>query len=188
MSTNKKEEKDVKRLDAICIPCPDPFILEINSNQPYHLPGDFSSNQLANGHNQFNSNQHDRPFLHTYRWKPKDKCCQVLKAHIQVKFTAIIKGRTNHSPDAGNDNFQITGNGGTDNIYSSRVYAPDDLPISPGESVIKNYVLTGSQLNWLNTNHSLSFRVQDDTAVNWIRIRLEICCLKKRIKPTEIKE
>jgi len=178
-----KAEKNVERkLEAVCIPCPDPFILEIDSKNEYYDPSEFGSTPLSNAHNQFNSKQKNKFFLHTYQWKPKDKCCQVLKAHIQVKMTALSSGQSLNSPNAGNDNINIVMNGGTSIVPGERVYSDSTFPFSKGETVIKSYVLTGAQLNWLNTNHKLSFQVQDDTSVNWIKLRLEICCLKKKLR------
>jgi len=178
MSKIKKNETIERKVEAVCIPCPDPFILEIDSKNSYYDPSDFNSNQLAHPNDQFNTNQTNKFFLHTYVWKPKDRCCQVLKAHIQVKMTALTSATSQTDPSAGNDGIALVMNGGTA-IVSERVYPLGMFPLSAGDEVVKNYVLTGNQLNWLNSTNKLSFFIQDDTSVNWIRIRLEVCCLKK---------
>lgn len=178
MSKLKKNETKERKIVPVCIPCPDPSILEVNSKAQYYDQNDFSSKQLSLATDQFNHSGLNRFFLHTYIWKPKHRCCQVLKAHIQVKMTSLTSAKSIKSSNAGNDGIAIVQNGGNV-LLSEKVYSDSTFPIPKGEVVIKNFVLTGSQLNWLNSNNTLSFYVQDDTTVNWIKIRLEICCLKK---------
>lgn len=179
MSKIKKNETIERKIDVVCIPCPNPSILEIDSKKPYFDKTEFTKSQLKNPGKQFNSNQANKRFLHTYVWKPENRCCQVLKAHIQVKMTSLRPGTSLNSSDAGNDNISIVKNGGIPIVPTERIYSGSSFSFATGEAVTKNYVLTGSQLDWLNSAHKLSFYVQDDTSVNWIRLRLEICCLKK---------
>lgn len=179
MSKIKKDETIERKIEAVCIPCPDPFILDINSKNSYYDPSEFNTNHLALPNDQFNFNQTNKFFLHTYVWKPKHRCCQVLKAHIQVKMTSLTASKSPKHPNAGNDGISLVMNGGA-SIISEPVYPPAIFPFLKGKEVVKDYVLTGSQLDWLNSANRLSFFVQDDTSVNWIKIRLEICCLKKK--------
>lgn len=164
--------------------CPDPSVVIINSSTPYFDPSEFSNAQKLNAIDAFNSTNINKKFLHTIRWEPKRKCCQVLKARIIVKMRANSNGYSINSSDAGNDNIALVKNGGT-SIVSERIYSGHTFSFPKGTNATKKFTLTGSQLDWLNIAHKLSIYIQDDTAVKSIKVKLWVCCLDE-IKRSDI--
>lgn len=158
--------------------CPDPSVLIINSSTPYFDPSEFSNEQKSNAIDTLNSTAKNKKFLHTIRWEPKRRCCQVLKARLVVKMRSNSRGHSLKSSDAGNDHIHLVKNGGT-SIVGERIYSNHTFPIPTGTNATKKWVLTGSQLDWLNTNHKLSIYIQDDTSVVSIKLKLWICCLSE---------
>ncbi len=158
--------------------CPDPSIVVINSGTPHYDPSEFSNAQKAGAINTFNSTATNKRFLHTIRWEPKRKCCQVLKARLVVKMKSNSRGGSINSPDAGNDNISIVHNGGTA-ILGERIYSDHTFPIPNGTPAVKKWTLSGSQLDWLNTANKLSLYIQDDTSVVSIKLKLWVCCLSE---------
>lgn len=163
--------------------CPDPSIVIINSSTPHFDTSEFSTAQKLNAIDTFNSTAINKKFLHTIRWEPKRKCCQVLKARIIVKMKSNSRGHSPQSSDAGNDGISIVKNGGT-SIVGERIYDNHTFPIPKGTNATKKFTLTGSQLDWLNTAHKLSIYIQDDTSVISIKVKLWVCCLSE-IKRTD---
>lgn len=158
--------------------CPDPSIEVINSSAEYYDPSEFSAAQKNSAIDNFNSTATNKHFLHTIRWKPKRKCCQVLKARLIVKMKSNSSGRNINSSDAGNDNISIVKNGGTA-ILGERIFSNHTFPIPKGTPTTKKWTLSGSQLDWLNTAQKLSLYIQDDTAVISVKLKLWVCCLNE---------
>lgn len=161
------------------IRCPDPQKEVLCPTKPYFDSSEFSSSQLTNSHGHFNGTTPNTKFLHTIIWKPKHRCCQVIHAKVKVKMRSIIGGQSPTSSDAGNDGISIVKDGGTA-IVSQPIY--NSHSFGPGTNTTKIFYLSGSQLNWLNTNKKLSIYVQDDTSVRSIEVELRICCLSKITK------
>lgn len=158
--------------------CPDPSIVIIHSSTPYYDPSEFSSAQTVSAIDTFNSTAINKRFLHTIRWKPKRKCCQVLKARLVVKMKSNSRGHNLNSPDAGNDGITLVKNGGTA-ILGEKIYSGHTFSFPVGTNATKNFILSGSQLDWLNTAHKLSIYIQDDTSVKSIKLKLWVCCLNE---------
>ena len=175
---SKKAIQPTESIKKPRLKCPDPSVLIINSSTPYFDPSEFSSEQKANVIDIFNSTTKNKKFLHTIRWKPKRRCCQVLKARLIVKMRSISKGHSPRSSDAGNDAISLVKNGGT-SILRESIYTNHTFPIPAGTNATKKWVLSGSQLDWLNTDHKLSIYIQDDTSVVSIKLKLWICCLSE---------
>ncbi len=173
---SKKTIEPTKIIKKPRLRCPDPSVVIINSSTPYFDPSEFSTPQKLNAIDTFNSTATNKKFLHTIRWEPKRRCCQVLKARIIVKMRSNSIGRSITSSDAGNDNIALVKNGGT-SIVSERIYSGHTFSFPVGTNATKKFTLTGSQLDWLNAAHKLSIYIQDDTAVKSIKVKLWVCCL-----------
>jgi len=179
MSKNRKSKLPIKPIPKPIpkprISCPDPGYVLIDRKNAYFDPSEFNASQLSNSHGNFNSNHINKKFLHTIIWKPKRKCCQVIKARLVIKFRANQDGHSLTSSDAGNDSVSLVKNGGINIIPSEKIY--NNHSFSVGNTTTKSWSLSGSQLNCLNLTKKLSIYVQDDTAVTSIKLKLWVCCL-----------
>ena len=165
------------------VPCPAPFSVTLNATIPHIVAADFNAAELANHQEALNYGQPNKGYAHTFEWKPNKKCCQVTHAVLTVKMKSLSRGSSNTSPDAGNDAISITGPGGIPiPPYSEKVYGPASIPPTTfpfpvGTLATKIWTITGAALNKLNTAHTLSIYIQDDTSVLSATLQLTGCCL-----------
>lgn len=187
MKKAKKIKPTVQRVESVCIHCPDPFILESETSTGYFDSTEFSSSQLVNAQSDFNHTKTNKPFVHTFVWKPKHKCCQVTRATVQIRVKALQNGTSRTDGMAGTDTIGFVKNGGIPIFPGDHLYP--NLPVSKGDELTRSWTLIGNQLAWLNHAHKLSLRLQDDSEVLWIKVRLEICCLDgRRVASGELEE
>lgn len=174
------ETNPVEKTAAIAVPCPAPFSVTVEGKEPYFDPADCplgktpSDYQLA-----FSSTQANRVFAHTIVWKPKDKCCKVTSAVLTVKLKSIQQGTSQTSSDAGNDTIAVRGIQAGPVVPPIEGYIYTSFPFAAGTAVTKTFQITGTALDKLNCNHTLSFFVQDDTTVISASLALTGCCLGK---------
>jgi hypothetical protein len=165
------------------VPCPAPFGVKLNANTPHIVAADFSTAQLANHQEALKYGHTNKGYAHTFEWKPNKKCCQVTHAVLTVKMKSLSTGASATSPDAGNDAISIVGPGGAVILpYSEKVYGPTSIPpttfpFTVGTPAAKIWTITGAALNKLNTAHTLSIYIQDDTSVLSATLQLSGCCL-----------
>lgn len=176
----KKDKIEI--LKPIKTPCPNPKRIVIKIKSDYADPDEFGQIALANHVTSLNYANRNKFYLHTFRWKKSDKCCQVVMAKLKVRLRANQDGRPNFTADAGNDTIAIVKDGGQVIQPNNQAIYPSE-PFPLGTEVTVTFNLTGSELDWINTTGKLSFRVQDDTAVKWGKLELRICCPKKIGKP-----
>ena len=161
------------------VPCPAPFTTVIEATVPYIVATDFNASQLTNHQEALGFTGADKIYLHTFVWKPNSCCCIITKADLVVKMKSILGGASATSSDAGNDLIGIVGFGGVGLVPSTRVYDGIATPFPAGTTVTKTFSISGSALNKLNTEHTLSIVVEDDTTVLSATLTVSGCCLKK---------
>ena len=160
-------------------PCPAPFNITLDAAVPHIEKGDFSAAQLANHQEALGYTQANKGYAHTFVWVPNIACCQVTTAILTVKMKSIEGGSSATGADAGNDIIALVGNGGVAIMpYHEPVYGPK-FPFPAGTQVTKTWNIQGAALAKLNTAHTLSFYVQDDTTIISATLVLSGCCLKK---------
>ncbi len=177
METNKDSKTNLPPV----APCPDPMTVTLTAEQSNVVTADFNAAQLANYQGELGYNSPNKAYAHTFEWKPKTRCCQVTKAVLKVELKAIQRGASPKSADSGNDRIAIVSSGGVSiPPFNEPVYDPNGtFPIPAGTLATKIWSLQGSDLNKLNTAHTLSFFVQDDSSVLSATLVLTICCLDK---------
>ncbi len=165
--------------NEVVVPCPAPFSATIEATTPHIVAADFNAAQLANHQEALGYTVANKGYAHTFEWKPNAPCCQVTKATLVVKMKSIEGGTSATSSDAGNDIIAVLGSGGVAIApYHEPVYGPK-FPFPAGTLVTKTWDIQGAALSKLNTAHTLSFYVQDDTTVLSATLQLTGCCLGK---------
>ncbi len=161
------------------VPCPAPFTTTLDATVPQIVTTDFSAAQLANYQQALNSHVANMPYAHTFVWKPNTCCCVATSATLTIVMRSIQGGASATSADAGNDLFAVVGFGGVALVPSAPVYAGVARPFPANTTVTKVVPISGSALNKLNTEHTLSFFVEDDTSIVSATLTLSGCCLSK---------
>lgn len=155
--------------------CPRPVNVTLDATTPYVLNSDFAPAHLSGPRATLNETAPDKGFLHTFQWRKEQRCCEVTKAVLTVKMRALQSGYSQTSSDAGNDAIHLLHGGSAVLPFSERVYG--SWPFSAGQTAVKGWNLTGAALGYLNTNGTVSFYVQDDTAVESATLQIQACCL-----------
>jgi hypothetical protein len=159
--------------------CPKPISLTLTAAKPLSFdPADFNSGQVSQLHaTGLGDPGSDRNYLHTFRWKRPDRCCQITKAILTVKMKSNQRGITTTSSDAGNDGIAIMHNHLVAAPYNEAVYSGINRPFPVGQPATKTWNLNAAVLSYINTTGNLSFAVQDDTTVVSATLQLWGCCL-----------
>ncbi len=161
------------------VPCPAPFNTTLDAATPQVVNSDFNAAQLANYQGALNYTGNNKAYAHTFIWKPNTCCCVITSATLTVKLKALEGGVSTTSSDCGNDLISIVGFGGIGLITSERVYSSVIPPFPVNTIVTKTFTIQGSALNKLNTEHTLSFFVENDSSVLSATLQLSGCCLSK---------
>ncbi|MDP4198158.1 MAG: hypothetical protein Q8922_01865 [Bacteroidota bacterium] len=140
-------------------------------------PGDFSAAALVAPRMGLNDPSQDKFFLCTFKWTPPGHCCKITRAILTVNLKANVPGVSLKDSMAGNDTIGIVRNGVSVPGYSETVYT--HWPFAAGQPSIKTWTLDPAELAHMNTDHRLSFNVQDDTMVQSATLELWGCCLDK---------
>jgi hypothetical protein len=163
----------------VSFPCPNPLHLTLTAGPGNVLnnvfAGDFSAAALAASRTGLNDSGHDKFFLCTFTWRLPRHCCQITRAVLTVKMKSNKAGTSKTSSDAGNDTISISHAGLGGAALGESVYSSWPFPI--GTPSVKTYTLSPDALAFINTNHRLSFSVQDDTMVQSATLELWGCCL-----------
>ncbi len=157
------------------IPCPHPSSVALVLNTPNPVSSEFPGQPppvLAGlGDTTLN-----RPFRHTFAWpEPEGFCCEITSAKLVVDLIA-------NGPGNGNDSIgiysgvNVSGMGGY--IYHSGSPGPAQVPdVATGTSKTIICQMNAAALNNMNTDHSLSLGIQDDTLVKSVTLTIDACCV-----------
>lgn len=156
--------------------CPIPRNQTIDASGYSVLASDMPKGWKPN--NGLNGTSSDTYYAHTFYWNPSGACCQATRAVLTVTFTALQRGRSSTSKDAGNDDFFFYGPGGviipvpgTGPIWTAR------WPFNVGATVTRTVTITNPAI--LNSGR-LSLSVEDDTAITSATLQVSECCVNAR--------
>jgi hypothetical protein len=172
----KRAVGGVAELPGIVRPatCPHTETVTLDAKTQYVLTTDIGA--IKNYTTQLGYNKADTAYLHTFVWKRGRRCCQVVKAVMNVQMTALLGGSNPPGGnDSGNDNISIIHAGMPIPPFNKRIYTPP--PFQAGHTASQSWNLTGTALADLNANGYLTLYVEDDTQVNSATLQLTICCL-----------
>ncbi|MDX6612579.1 MAG: hypothetical protein QOD75_1765 [Blastocatellia bacterium] len=165
--------------DELALPikgnCPNPIAVTLTATTPNVLNADFTPAMLAAPRAFLNDPAPNKVFMHTFTWKRPQRCCEITRAVLTVKFKANQGGQSNTSSDAGNDGVALMHLGSVVPGFSGSIYS--SWPFNAGQTATRTFNLTGAALNFLNTTDTASVYSQDDSAVVSVTLQLWGCCL-----------
>ena len=157
--------------------CPSPLALTLNATAPNVFNADFTPGMLSAPRAFINDPKSDKSFLYTFQWRREQRCCEITSAVLTVKMRSNGPGASKTSPDAGNDGIAILVGGVAAQPFSGPVYS--SWPFGVGQTATKTWTLTGTALNNLKANGTVSLYVQDDTTVESATLQIYGCCLSE---------
>jgi hypothetical protein len=172
--------------DRIGLPCPHPATMKINATPtPSVSKQDFpTALPAAQGVSILGRGGMDQTFRYTFNWKISEKlCCEITRAVLTVRVR--WNGSAGPGSNAGNDTISIINNGSSvaglgGYIWGANAPYAGNVPPSPStKDIVINLGANASVLAFMNSDHQLSFQVQDDTSVLAATLTLTGCCVRR---------